>query len=896
MSKLKILVLHSLGDASASPAFLAMHVAALRRYFPQHEYVFHDTTVESASDLTGLEFDAVILDVTFLWARWAEDNRLEAIKRDYGFIKDLQAVKVALPQDEYDCNAVLDDWMCEWKVDVVFSVIDGNWNVLYPKYSKAGTIRLAYTGYIDDTLLYFRPSRWADRPIDIGYRARKLPPYFGALGENKWRIGQVVNGLAIRAGFVTDIVVGDGGALLGDSWLKFINDCKFSLGANSGSSLLDPTGSIQRSVRAYLKEHPEAPFEEVEESCFPGLDRMHEFTAISPRVLEAGMLESCQILVEGSYSGILKPWEHYIPIRTDASDFDSVAEAMRDHALCARLIGNCKAALLDFNGLRYESYAKAIMDAILEMAERYPGRSHARPLSADNSREANVDSERHSNVLLLVAHEPERDPRCTWIAAGVRPDCVVHQLGVSRIPNSAPTETGSRETGFVWAIPRRECVDDLGVIKQLIFSQEQSRALLELAALISIRSLDDAKLRAVLGCGDSSRFNHFRWNVSYILDVAYTLIRYAGNLVGVEGIIATDLDTLLAGVFLKERFKVPLIYDAHEFWPEADVDQAAFEHDFWVSLEKRLVSQVDYAQTVTPGLAAHMTRLYGVPVFCTPNAEPIASHLSSREGQETTHKIGSECRFLFQGGFAPARGIDILIKAWPHTDSAAVLVLRGPDNEYRHDMIRLAKSLGIHGKRVLFAPAVDESELVAAAAEFDVGLIPYTPTGLNYTNCCPNKLSQYMAAGLPILAFKTTFVEQVVREAGAGTVVDSSDTESMVREINRFARDVDYRKRCRERSAAFYVESFHWEIVSRPFFARLRALVRKSGLRQMPQFGSVDLPALFDPPQSHAEAESTVCRACLVSILRRIWRIAPAGLRYRIGSRFRRVAARFLGV
>ncbi|QLQ25730.1 MAG: hypothetical protein HZT41_13435 [Dechloromonas sp.] len=107
-------------------------------------------------------------------------------------------------------------------------------------------------------------------------------------------------------------------------------------------------------------------------------------------------------------------------------------------------------------------------------------------------------------------------------------------------------------------------------------------------------------MRAVLDCGDSARFNHFRWHVSYILDVAYTLIRHADNLVGVDAIIATDLDTLLAGVFLKERFKVPLIYDAHEFWPEADVGQAGFEHDFWVSLEKRLVSQVDYAQTVTP--------------------------------------------------------------------------------------------------------------------------------------------------------------------------------------------------------------------------------------------------------------------------------------------------------
>ena len=133
MSRLRILVLHGLGDPSAAPVFLTKHVAALRTHYPEHEYVFHDTTVGSASELIGIGFDAVVLDVTLLAARWAEDNRLEAIKRDYAFIKDLPAVKVALPQDEYDCNAILDEWMCDWNVDVVFSVIDGNWDVLYPK-------------------------------------------------------------------------------------------------------------------------------------------------------------------------------------------------------------------------------------------------------------------------------------------------------------------------------------------------------------------------------------------------------------------------------------------------------------------------------------------------------------------------------------------------------------------------------------------------------------------------------------------------------------------------------------------------------------------------------------------------------------------------------------------
>ena len=30
------------------------------------------------------------------------------------------------------------------------------------------------------------------------------------------------------------------------------------------------------------------------------------------------------------YSGLIEPWEHYLPIKPDASDFDAVLEAMRD--------------------------------------------------------------------------------------------------------------------------------------------------------------------------------------------------------------------------------------------------------------------------------------------------------------------------------------------------------------------------------------------------------------------------------------------------------------------------------------------------------------------------------------------------------------------------------------
>ncbi|MEF8729095.1 MAG: hypothetical protein V5B34_12910 [Accumulibacter sp.] len=364
MSRLNIMVLHRLGNPRLAPSFLCHHVFALRDAFPEHNYLYHDTELPLPDYVRDIAFDAIVLDVTFLWIRWLAEATFLNIRETYSFVRDSGGLKLAFPQDEYDCNELLDDWMCDWRVDRVFSVISSHWDVLYPRYHRQGSIRLAYTGYVDPTLLAKEGRPFDLRRIDIGYRARRLPPYFGRIGETKWAIGERVENPAKRAGLTTDILLGDQGTLLGPQWLDFLGDCRFTLGANSGSSLLDPRGDIQRRVRAYLNAHPAASFEEVEANCFPGLDGRHSFTAISPRVLEAGLLGSCQVLVEGDYSGIVRPWEHYIPIRADATDFPQVLEAMRDRQLVDRLISNCRETILDSKELHYRHKAATVIGLI----------------------------------------------------------------------------------------------------------------------------------------------------------------------------------------------------------------------------------------------------------------------------------------------------------------------------------------------------------------------------------------------------------------------------------------------------------------------------------------------------------------------------------------------------
>ncbi len=368
--KLNILILHSLGDIDMAPLFLRHHVFLLQENYDDHNYLYHDTALPLPVYVRETQFDVIILDVTFLCSRWIPTKVFEKLKNEYLFIKNNEAIKIAFPQDEYDCNEILDDWMCDWNVDVVYSVISEHWDVLYPKYHKQGAILLGFTGYVNESLIDRARKPFVDRRIDIGYRAKKLLPYFGRLGEVKWTIGRDVDARAKLAGLNVDISVGDKSTLLGAAWLDFIDDSKFTLGANSGSSLLDPRGKIQNDIKNYKINNPGATFNELEELFFKGQDGRLNFTAISPRVMEAALLDSCQILVEGRYSNILSPGDHYIEIKSDASNFDQVLDVMEDTSFVTQMISRCRSTILDTTALRSKNMARKILDVAADLVTR----------------------------------------------------------------------------------------------------------------------------------------------------------------------------------------------------------------------------------------------------------------------------------------------------------------------------------------------------------------------------------------------------------------------------------------------------------------------------------------------------------------------------------------------
>lgn len=300
--------------------------------------VYHNAAHGSPRWLRSLRPDVVILHTTFLCLRWVEDFPRHESR--FAWLADLDRPKIALPQDEYDHSEVLDYWLASLGVSRVYSNFgQSTREVLYPSLSGRVEFRRALTGYVDEEAgerLRGSLQPLAERPYDVVYRASQLPYWFGSHGQLKHSIGAAVAGRAGAHGLSTDISTRVEDVLLGDRWWDLLRSGRVVIGCESGSSVLDRRGEVQAQIKKLLAHQPGLSFKEVSDLMPDGWDSW-SFFAISPRHLEAVLTKTCQVLVEGSYSGVLEPERHYIPLRRDLGDLDDVLERLRDTALLQRI-------------------------------------------------------------------------------------------------------------------------------------------------------------------------------------------------------------------------------------------------------------------------------------------------------------------------------------------------------------------------------------------------------------------------------------------------------------------------------------------------------------------------------------------------------------------------------
>jgi glycosyltransferase involved in cell wall biosynthesis len=123
--------------------------------------------------------------------------------------------------------------------------------------------------------------------------------------------------------------------------------------------------------------------------------------------------------------------------------------------------------------------------------------------------------------------------------------------------------------------------------------------------------------------------------------------------------------------------------------------------------------------------------------------------------------------------------------------------------------------------KIVLAPAVTEDELISEAAKADIGIIPYEATSINNLYCCPNKLSQYLQAGLPILSNDLPFISNILDESAAGIKFDINEYETFALAVNKVLNSQQLIETLSLNATKYAENIFHWDNFCAPFVLEL---------------------------------------------------------------------------
>lgn len=292
-----------------------------------------------------------------------------------------------------------------------------------------------------------------------------------------------------------------------------------------------------------------------------------------------------------------------------------------------------------------------------------------------------------------------------------------------------------------------------------------------------------------------------------------------------DWVMCCDLPVLPAAVRVARDRGVPLVYDAHELYPE----QAAFPPEkkrFYSEVERAFIGCADRVITVNESIAEEMAKRYAIEVpEVILNALDAPEDFDPAAGYDYFRQhlpIGRDRKIvLFQGGYSPYRNLEALVGAAKHLDGDIVIVLMG-FGEHERVLRAIAERDGTLESRVFFFPAVAPSVLLHYSASADAGIIPYPHVDLNSYYCTPNKLFEFIQAGLPVIANDSPELNRFVRGYGIGRTAKMEDERDIAAAVSAFfAEDADYTEPLR--AAA---EKICWREEEKKFVALFREVLR----------------------------------------------------------------------
>lgn len=280
---------------------------------------------------------------------------------------------------------------------------------------------------------------------------------------------------------------------------------------------------------------------------------------------------------------------------------------------------------------------------------------------------------------------------------------------------------------------------------------------------------------------------------------------------------------------IARRAHARLVHEIHDLWPASPIELSGMSrwHPFILLCQKAendACRDADRVVSMLPKVAAHLAghgldlrKLHIVPNGIDPAewqapGEPLAADLA--EHIATQQRAGRQV-VVYAGSHGEPNALDVLLDAAARLrDAPFAFVLVGDGHEKKRLLARVAEE-GL-ANLVMFPP-IPKAQIPTLLAQADLAYIGWKRQPLYRFGIAPNKLMDYMMAGVPVL-HAVEAGNDPVAEAGCGLTVAPESPDAVVQGLRQLAAlSPGARRAMGERGRQFVLAHHTYPVLARKF-------------------------------------------------------------------------------
>ncbi|WP_306048660.1 glycosyltransferase family 4 protein [Oceaniradius stylonematis] len=252
----------------------------------------------------------------------------------------------------------------------------------------------------------------------------------------------------------------------------------------------------------------------------------------------------------------------------------------------------------------------------------------------------------------------------------------------------------------------------------------------------------------------------------------------------------------------RSGFKV--IYDAHEDLPRAVLSKSWIRPVLrrtvaWTveQIENFVAARIDAVVAATPHIAERFEKI-------APRAVAVSNYPMERELEAPLARPREPTAFCYAGAVTRHRGAVEIVRAT--ADAGGRLLLAGPfERGLESELQALPEWAAVDYRGVVGRDEVREMMASASA-----GLLFFHPEP-NHVNAMPNKLFEYLSAGLPVLCSDFPLWQSIVEAENVGRICDPTDPDAIATRMREIIADPDAARAMGERGRELVHSRYSWK-------------------------------------------------------------------------------------